>query len=47
MACACNKGTATTGKKSYTVTTPSGSTKTFTNEADAKLYAARSGGTIK
>lgn len=46
MPCACNKGTSTTGKKSYTVKTPDGSTRTFSSESDAKLYAARSGGKI-
>lgn len=50
MACPCNKnGSGSSAKSSvkFTVKQADGTTKTFTNEADAKLSAARNGTSVR
>lgn len=48
MACACGKkGGATAAAKSYVVTDPNGSKKTYRTEVEAAAAAKRSGGTWK
>ena len=46
MACSCGK-TATAAKKTYTVTAPDGSKKSYSSEVEATSAARRVGGTWK
>lgn len=47
MACPCKKNGSTAVAKKFTVVQQDGSVKTFTNEADAKLSAAKNGTRVK
>lgn len=48
MACPCkNKNGGSAAKATYKVTEPDGTTKTFTNEPDARLHAAKTRGKFK
>lgn len=46
MGCACGKGPATV-KKTYVVTAPDGSKKSYASEVEATSAARRTGGTWK
>lgn len=46
MACNCSKKNNSSGRKTYTVKSPTGRTRTFSSEADAQKYARVSGGKI-
>ena len=46
MACSCGKGSTGSAPKSYVVKDPSGATKTYRTEIEAKAAARRVGGTM-
>lgn len=46
MGCACKNNGSTAKVSKFTVRASSGETRTFTSEADARLYAAKHDGKI-
>lgn len=47
MACACGSKKADGSKKNWVHTAPDGVKKTYSSETDARMAAARAGGTVR